>query len=265
MGSSWIKAIVTAAILLAPGLAAADPLFDAGPLSPDFQLFPFWQNVLRDMNGTAAAPIPAALASVTLPAPAAGTPSPLPAVLITATPAEACVDERHCIPKAWIDFLSGVKTLDARSQLDAVNRWANAKPYVDDMTNWALPDYWETPGEFLARGGDCEDYAIAKYFSLVRLGFASSDLRIVIVSDSQAHDFHAVLVARLDGTDWLLDNQLHDVVALAAEPRYTPVYALNEQGWSLESQLVIQVSAGITIVGAPLPAMAVPVHLAALN
>jgi predicted transglutaminase-like cysteine proteinase len=262
-----VKAAVMAALLVAPGLAKADPLFD-GTLSSDFRLFPFWQKVLADMGGMASSPVSGDVQVSHFPAPAAGTPSPLPAILtVGAVSADGCADERHCVPKGWTDFLAGAKPLQPRAQLDAVNRWANAKPYVEDMTNWALPDYWETPGEFIAHGGDCEDYAIAKYFSLARLGFPPQDLRIVIVSDSRAHDFHAVLVARLDGNEWLLDNQLPDVVPLAAEPQYRPVYSLNEQGWSLQSQPAIQVAANVTIVAAPLPppAALAPVRLAAAN
>jgi predicted transglutaminase-like cysteine proteinase len=262
-----VKAAATAALLLVPGLAKADPLFDGAMLSSDFRLFPFWQKVLTDMTGTASVPVTTPLQPAAFPAPAAGTPSALPAILTVGTAtSDGCGDQRHCIPKSWTDFLTSAKPLEARAQLDAVNRWANAKPYVEDMTNWALPDYWETPGEFIAHGGDCEDYAIAKYFSLVRLGFSPRDLRIVIVSDSRAHDFHAVLVARLDGNDWLLDNQLPDVMPLAAEPQYAPVYSLNEQGWSLQSRPVIQVAANVAIIAAPLtPDVAAPVRLAAAN
>jgi predicted transglutaminase-like cysteine proteinase len=262
-----VKAAVLAAALLVPGLAKADPLFDGAALSSDFRYFPFWQKVLADINGTASAPLAAPAQAAIFPAPAAGIPSALPALLTTgATPMDGCADERHCIPKSWTDFLAGAKALAARAQLDAVNRWANARPYVEDMANWALPDYWETPGEFIARGGDCEDYAIAKYFSLVRLGFSPDDLRIVIVSDVLAHDFHAVLVARLNGEDWLLDNQVPDVMPLAAKPQYTPIYSLNERGWMLQSQPIIQVTADVTILAAPLAVSpAGPVHLAALN
>lgn len=174
-----------------------------------------------------------------------------------------CADERHCIPQAWTKFLAGLKSLSPVSQLDAVNRWANAKPYVEDITNWGAPDYWETPGEFIARGGDCEDFAIAKYFSLIRVGFPSRDLRIVIMADSLAHGFHAVLVARLNGTAWLLDNQLADMVPLDSQPRYTPIYSLNEQGWWLQSQPIIQ-AANVIITTAPLAAET-PIRLATAN
>jgi predicted transglutaminase-like cysteine proteinase len=245
MGFSDFKAAVAGAILLIPGVAMAEPLFSGAAPTPDFQLFPFWQKVLTDM-----AP--------------AGPPPQLQPVAYTATspvptPAAApCADERHCIPAVWTDFLAGLKGLDSRAQMEAVNRWANAKPYVEDIANWGLPDYWETPGEFIAHGGDCEDFAIAKYFSLVRLGFAARDLRIAVVSDSRAHDFHAVLVANIDGTEWLLDNQIAQMVPLASQPQYTPIYALNEQGWWLQSRPVIQIAANFVITTAPAAAAPAP-------
>jgi predicted transglutaminase-like cysteine proteinase len=259
----WIFRIATAILaifLLAPVTARAASLFDDGIPMPGFQMVPSWKNVIADMH-----------AATTL-ASASDTPvGPLPASLSYAgmhpeglSPVStSCVDERHCVPKAWTDFLTGLRGLDARAQLQAVNRWTNAKPYVDDMANWGVPDYWETPGEFIAHGGDCEDFAIAKYFSLVRLGFPSRDLRIVIVSDSQAHDFHAVLVARLEGALWLLDNQQPDVVPLEAMAQYAPIYSLNENGGWMHAQPVIHLEGGMTITTAA-PAVTPPVRLAAV-
>lgn len=252
------KAAFAAAILFAPGFAQAGPIFDGTTPSSDFRLFPFWTKVIADMNQTAGKPSAAGL----LPAALTGTPEPAGTFNPGMTP---CSDERHCAPPAWTSFLSGLVMLDPRAQLESVNRWANAKPYVEDITNWGIPDYWETPGEFIAHGGDCEDFAIAKYFSLVRLGFSPRDLRIVIVSDSKAHDFHAVLVAHLGDTNWLLDNQLPEIVQLDSEPQYTPIYSLNEQGWWLHSQPFIQVAANIVITTAPMTPMtpaATPVRLA---
>lgn len=249
MGFSDFKAAAVAgAILLIPGVAMAEPLFSGAAPTPDFQLFPFWQKVLTDMADMPPAGPPPQLQPVAF---TVASPMPAPA-------AAPCADERHCIPAAWMDFLAGLKGLDNRAQMEAVNRWANAKPYVEDITNWGLPDYWETPGEFIAHGGDCEDFAIAKYFSLVRLGFAARDLRIAVVSDSRAHDFHAVLVANIDGTEWLLDNQIAEMVPLASQPQYTPIYALNEQGWWLQSRPVIQIAANFVITTAPAAAAPAP-------
>ena len=242
-----LKAALAAVLLLVPSAVMAGPIFDSSPPSSDLHLFPLWKKVLEDM----AAPR------------SSGEWQPI--AFSSSDGAASCADERHCIPQTWTKFLVGLKTLSPLSQLDAVNRWANARPYVEDITNWGLPDYWETPGEFMAHGGDCEDFAIAKYFSLIRLGFPSRDLRIVIVSDSQAHGFHAVLVARLGGTAWLLDNQSVAVAPLDSQPRYTPIYSLNEQGWWLQSQPIIE-AANVIITTAPLTSeAAAPIQMATAN
>lgn len=256
--NSRIKSAIMAVFLLAPAAASAAPLFDDGTVGQGLETLPFWQRVVADMHISLAS---AVMLSIEAATPMAMTANMMPD---SGYSPHACTDERHCVPQSWTNFLSGLRGQAPRAQLRAVNRWANAKPYVEDIANWGLPDYWETPGEFIAHGGDCEDFAIAKYFSLVRLGFPSRDLRIVIVSDSRAHDFHAVLVARIADTAWLLDNQLGDIVPFTAMPQYTPIYSLNEDGWWLHSQPVIHLAAGMTIAAAPMPATP-SVRLAAAN
>lgn len=203
-----LQKMLLALAVCAP-MSAHASVFDTGAGGTrNFALFPFWQKVLADM--------------------AAAQPQP-----VSADPAHpaACANERRCVPAAWINFLNGIRKLPRRAQLEAVNQWADARPYVEDTQNWGVSDYWETPGEFLARGGDCEDYAITKYFSLVRLGFSPDDLRIVIVDDTNLNVFHAVLAVRSEGTVWLLDNQLPHVAPMDVAVQYVPVYSLNEHGW----------------------------------
>ncbi|HMH64677.1 MAG TPA: transglutaminase-like cysteine peptidase [Rhizomicrobium sp.] len=218
--------------------------------SGDFAMFPFWQKVVSDMQPAAMAaaepdPAPALVPAVMTDAP----PVPVPATFSIGLSA-GCTEERHCAPPEWLSFLAAQKDHTRLAQLEAVNQWANAKPYVEDWVNWHVADYWETPGEFIARGGDCEDFAIAKYFSLIRLGFSVQDLRIVVVSDARTHGFHAVLAARLDGTVWLLDNFLPAVVPMESQPQYSAVYSLNQQGWWMHSNPTVQL-AGLTIVASP--------------
>jgi predicted transglutaminase-like cysteine proteinase len=236
----------------------------------NFAMLPFWQQVLADAPQQTSVPLPPATPAVATTPAAPQAPLMVTAALavapagpapLTAQPPAApasfriglspgCADQRHCAPPEWLAFLDAQRGLTRRAQLDAVNQWANAKPYVEDWVNWHVADYWETPGEFIVRGGDCEDFAITKYFSLVRLGFAPGDLRIVVVADSTTHGFHAVLAARLDGTVWLLDNFLPTVVAMESQPQYTAIYSLNQQGWWLHSNPTVQM-ADITITVAP--------------
>jgi predicted transglutaminase-like cysteine proteinase len=175
-----------------------------------------------------------------------------PAAPLAATQANACAgDLRHCVSPEWTAFLATLKGRPAREQIEAVNRWTNARPYVEDIANWMIPDYWETPGEFLARGGDCEDFAITKYFSLVRLGFAPQDMNIMVVSDTRQHNFHAVLTVRLDGATLVLDNFLPEVTTRERLAWYKPIYAVNAQGWRMYSMPSIRL-ADATITIAPL-------------
>jgi predicted transglutaminase-like cysteine proteinase len=195
--------------------AHAASVFDTGSVgNRNFAMFPFWQKVLTDM--------------------AAARPEQIVLRPDPQHPAK-CANERFCVPAAWTSFLDGVRKLPRRAQLEAVNQWANTRPYVEDIKNWNVSDYWETPGEFLARGGDCEDYAITKYFSLVKLGFSPDDLRIVIVDDTNMNVFHAVLAVRNEGTVWLLDNQLPHVAPMELAVQYVPIYSLNEHGWWMHS------------------------------
>lgn len=137
----------------------------------------------------------------------------------------------RCRTDEWKDFIKSLRGKDPRTQLDAVNRYINRSPYVTDLNNWGVSDYWETLGEFLARDGDCEDYAIAKYYSLKALGFDISDMRIVILEDENLHVSHAVLAVFLGNQTLILDNQLPEVARDTSIVNYRPIYSINEQAW----------------------------------
>ncbi len=78
-------------------------------------------------------------------------------------------------------------------------------------------DYWADPVEFLTHGGDCEDFAIAKYASLRMLGVPEDHLRIAIVRDLQKQVMHAILIVYTDNGDALiLDNQNRRVLSSAS-------------------------------------------------
>ncbi len=225
---------VSAALLMFPARGQAGDVFQQKTAGADFALFPSWKQVLADVTAAE----DAAHATATLAADGPATP---------------CADDRRCVPAEWTAFLESLQGRPRHEQMAAVDRWVNARPYVEDIANWGVADYWETPGEFLAHGGDCEDYAITKYFSLTRLGFAADDLRLTIVNDSVMGAFHAVLAVRLDGETWLLDNQAEQATLLADAARYTPVYSLNQQGFWIHALPKIGLG-GVTLVSAGSPA-----------
>jgi predicted transglutaminase-like cysteine proteinase len=84
--------------------------------------------------------------------------------------------------QSWVELLNQNQKLDELAKLDKVNRFFNQIPYMKDPDHWGTEDYWATPVELLAsNAGDCEDYAIAKYMSLVKLGVTEEKLRITYV------------------------------------------------------------------------------------
>lgn len=127
-----------------------------------------------------------------------------------------------------VNAARGASTTD---QMAAVDRVVNALPYVPDSRNWGVADYWETPQEMFARGGDCEGFALTKYFALRDLGVRDEAMRIAIVWDRRDLEEHAVLLVRTDGDTWILDNKTRQPVRLTDDPeRYRLIYALNESG-----------------------------------
>ena len=85
----------------------------------------------------------------------------------------------------------------------------------------------------MSKNGDCEDYAIAKYFSLRWLGLKPEDMRILVLHDMNLRVAHAVLVVYHRGRALILDNQVRGVVEADAIRHYRPIYSINEQHWWL--------------------------------
>jgi predicted transglutaminase-like cysteine proteinase len=131
----------------------------------------------------------------------------------------------------WREETDALTGASPEQQLNQVNALFNRPSYHTDQASWGVQDYWETPSQLLAFGGDCEDSAAAKYFALRRLGFSASALRITLVRDVRAGQFHAVLLVALRGRVMLLDNH-GDVVGDAnVLENYVPILAMNEAMW----------------------------------
>jgi predicted transglutaminase-like cysteine proteinase len=141
------------------------------------------------------------------------------------------VNQLPCRIVPWQQFLHGLQGKTKLEQIQQVNAYANQSPYITDPANWKKEDYWSTTKQFLIKNGDCEDYAIIKYFSLKRLGFKNEDMRIVILKDMNLKIMHAVLVVFDAGKTWVLDNQIKQVVEANNIYHYVPFYSINEEYW----------------------------------
>ena len=128
------------------------------------------------------------------------------------------------------------RALSHKQQLEIVNRYINQHRHYrrdrrsPDTTPWGnegVFSQWSTLLEFLQKGGDCEDYATAKYMILRLIGYSPDALRIVVVYDRKTREYHAVVAVHDEqGNTRLLDidNRIYGRKPTA----YRYIYAVNE-------------------------------------
>jgi predicted transglutaminase-like cysteine proteinase len=135
--------------------------------------------------------------------------------------------------------MAGVAGKDDATQLKAVNDFYNRRlAYKEDIDNWGQVDYWASPLESLGKGaGDCEDYAIGKYFTLVALGMPHEKLRMVYVRASMegtpnGYVAHMVLAyyPQPEAEPLVLDNLQPDIHPASRRPDLTPIFSFNAEG-----------------------------------
>lgn len=135
---------------------------------------------------------------------------------------------------AWNQLLQGETGRPEDEQLRLINRFFNHQlSFEDDWFTWHQSDYWATPVEALLKGaGDCEDYALAKYFSLRSLGVDSEKLRLTYVKSRRGKQPHMILAYYpYPGADPLiLDNLTDDIRSASQRQDPNPVYAFNAEG-----------------------------------
>jgi len=102
-------------------------------------------------------------------------------------------------------------TLDGKAweTIATINKKVNASVSPrEDIDHWGQVDRWDYPDDGY---GDCEDYQILKRRMLVEAGFPRRALRMVVVLDELGQG-HAVLAARTDKGDFILDNKRNQVL-----------------------------------------------------
>lgn len=141
--------------------------------------------------------------------------------------------------KALQELITRGSRATDESRVQATNQFFNdAIAFVEDIDNWGENDYWATPLESLGKGqGDCEDYALAKYFTLTAMGVPTSKLRMVYVR-AQLNGAGTPGVAHMvlayyptpGAEPLILDNLVGDVRPASRRPDLSPVYSFNTDG-----------------------------------
>lgn len=117
-------------------------------------------------------------------------------------------------------------------QLSHINSFYNKIIPQHDKQKVGISDYWSTRKEFLIDGrGDCEDYAISKYFSLLEIGIPKEKLYLAIVKVKGAPTYHMVLLyfKNKKSIPLVLDNLSFRVIPLTKRKKLTPRVIFNEQ------------------------------------
>ncbi|MDM3872662.1 transglutaminase-like cysteine peptidase [Porticoccus sp. W117] len=132
----------------------------------------------------------------------------------------------------WQNLIQNNQQLDEKDKLEAVNDFFNDARFTSDMALWKQKDYWATPVEFLIRdAGDCEDYSIAKYFTLRELGVPGEKLRITYVTATRLNQAHMVLAyyPTPSSQPLILDNLNRRIKPASERTDLIPVYSFNAE------------------------------------
>ena len=130
--------------------------------------------------------------------------------------------------RSWLQFRRATTGLERAAQLRSINRFFNRWPYKSDRETYRMTEYWATPDEFMSYSGDCEDFAIAKFFALRELGFANHELRIAVVFDNLRQIGHAVLAVYTEDDILILNNQTDTIASHSRYDHFMPIYLVNE-------------------------------------
>jgi len=140
----------------------------------------------------------------------------------------------------WLQMTVVAKDLDEDRKIQKINDFINRNiAFDDDWSVWGQSDYWATPLETIGQGrGDCEDFAIAKYFSLRLAGVPIRKMRLIYVRAKvmtpvgEAQQAHMVLAyyARPDAEPLVLDNLRTAILPASRRSDLRPVFSFNSEG-----------------------------------
>lgn len=133
----------------------------------------------------------------------------------------------------WKTLIQETRNAPISEQLVAVNRFFNRLHFVSDLSHWAQEDYWATPLEtVVSNGGDCEDFTIAKYFTLRHLKVPDEKMRLTYVKSLTLNQPHMVLnyYQHPSADPLVLDNLQKRILPASQRKDLIPVYSFNGTG-----------------------------------
>ncbi len=153
----------------------------------------------------------------------------------------------------WLRLIEEKDLREDIAKLSEVNRFFNDRlHFSDDKSIWGQDDYWATPRETMNRGsGDCEDFVIAKFVTLLNMDIPQEKLRLIYVrasiggAQSGISQAHMVLgfFPSESAEPLILDNLIAEVRPASSRPDLTPIFSFNTQGlWTRGTKSVAEPS-----------------------
>ncbi len=133
---------------------------------------------------------------------------------------------------AWEHLIYHSLGKTAEEKVKSVNDFFNRMTWISDKKLWNQKDYWATPIESLIRNaGDCEDFSIAKYFTLLALDIPVEHLRIsyVKMADQQNHMVLSYSPSP-DSEPLILDNFNKVILKKHQRKDLTFMFSFNSEG-----------------------------------
>lgn len=133
--------------------------------------------------------------------------------------------------KQYKQLTKKIRHYSTLKKLGHVNAFFNKILPQKDGTKYGIDDYWMTQKEFLIKGkGDCEDYVIAKYFTLLEIGIDKKKLFFAVVKVQGKPTNHMVLlyVENKKSIPLVLDNLSFKLLPLNKRPKLIQKVAFNE-------------------------------------
>jgi predicted transglutaminase-like cysteine proteinase len=139
----------------------------------------------------------------------------------------------------WEELIRIGKRLTDLQKLERTNRFFNRMAFANDVDLWGVRDYWATPVQFICKNaGDCEDFAIAKYFTLKAMGVSENKLNITYVKAVRYNMPHMVVTyyGKPGSEPMILDNLIDTVELASKRTDLVPVFTFNGTGLWLAHQ-----------------------------
>jgi predicted transglutaminase-like cysteine proteinase len=173
---------------------------------------------------------------------------------VTRLPADEFIPSRQILKKVekdygnyarqrvliWYQLINDYDNARPLDKLELVNNFFNQMAFVNDSELWGQEDYWATPLQMLSsNGGDCEDFSIAKYFTLRKMGIPEEHMRLTYVKALQLDQAHMVLTyyPTPESEPLVLDNLVTDIRPSSERTDLLPVYSFNGNGLWLAKKM----------------------------